>query len=217
MSPMKIGLMVPANNTTMERELRSWLGADTDCQTTRIPRPPGMLTEETVPAYVAEARKLAGSYAKSDVDAVVYGCTAAGFIMGPQADARLARDLEQATGKRVVTTARAMVQVLRDRGDIAVVTPYPDEVNRRLAAFLEKSGIGVKRLASFGAASIEELGRITAAEVEALARQTMADDCGALFIACSQLPTYDIIPGLQRDFARPVWSSIQATAHAVRQ
>ena len=214
---MKIGLMVPANNTTMERELGSWLGAATLCQTTRIPRPPGMLTEETVPAYVAEARKLAASYATSDVDTVVYGCTAAGFIMGPQADARLAQDLEQATGKRVVTTARAMVQVLSDRSDVAVVTPYPEEVNRRLAAFLEKSGIRVKRLASFGASSTEELGRITAAQVEALARQTMADDCDALFIACSQLPTYDIIPGLQRDFARPVWSSIQATAHAVLQ
>ena len=214
---MKIGLMVPANNTTMERELLAWLGTDTRCDTLRIPRPPGMLSEETVPAYVAEARRLAETYARADIDALVYGCTAAGFIMGPQADAGLASDLGRITGKRVVTTARAMVQVLEHSGDIAVVTPYPDEVNRRLAAFLRKSGVGVKRLATFGAASTEELGRITSEQVAALARQTMREDCDALVIACSQLPTYDIIPGLQRDFGRPVWSSIQATAHAVRQ
>lgn len=176
-----------------------------------------MLSAETVPAYVQAARELAASYAGAELDTVVYGCTAAGFIMGPQADAQLARELENVTGKRVVTTARAMVQVLKDCAQVALVTPYPAEVNRRLAAFLEKSGIGVRRLASFGASSTEELGRIGSAQVEALARQTMGEDCDALFIACSQLPTYDILPGLQREFARPVWSSIQATAHAVTQ
>jgi len=45
----------------------------------------------------------------------------------------------------------------------------------------------------------------------------MTEDCDALFIACSQLPTYEIVAQLERDFARPVWSSIQATARAVRQ
>ncbi len=214
---MKIGLMIPANNTTMERELVAWLGAGTSCDTVRIPRPPGLLTERSVPAYVEKARELAAKYAGGEIEALVYGCTAAGFLMGPKADADLAADLRAASGKRVVTTARAMVQVLQDAEDLAVVTPYPEEVNRRLRAFLESSGIGVKRLATFGAASTEELGRITSEQVEALARETMNEDCGALFIACSQLPTYDVVPSLQRDFARPVWSSIQATAHAVRQ
>jgi maleate cis-trans isomerase len=175
-----------------------------------------MLSEKTVPAYVAEARRLAENYARADIETLVYGCTAAGFIMGPRADTELAADLERLTGKRVVTTARAMVAVLKDIGEIAVVTPYPDEVNRRLAAFLENSGVGVRRLATLQAANTEELGRITSDQVATLARKTMSDDCGGLFIACSQLPTYDIVPQLQRDFERPVWSSIQATAHAVR-
>jgi maleate cis-trans isomerase len=35
-----------------------------------------------------------------------------------------------------------------------------------------------------------------------------------MFIACSQLPTRAIIGGLERDFGRPVWSSIRATAWA---
>lgn len=213
---MKIGLMIPANNTTMERELLAWLGAGTRCDTVRIPRPAGMLTQDTVPAYVDKARVLARQFSGGEIETLVYGCTAAGFLMGPRADAELAADLAAATGKRVVTTARAMVDVLKQAQDLAVVTPYPEEVNRRLRAFLEASGIGVKRMASFGAASTEELGRITAQQVEALARETMGDDCGALFIACSQLPTYGIVPSLQRDFSRPVWSSIQATAHAVR-
>lgn len=208
--------MIPANNTTMERELVAWLGAETRCDTVRIPRPAGMLTQQTVPGYVDKARELAARYAGESIETLVYGCTAAGFLMGPQADSELAADLGRVTGKRVVTTARAMVDVLESAEDIAVVTPYPDEVNRRLRAFLEACGVRVRRLASFEAKSTEELGRITSRQVEDLARKTMAEDCGALFIACSQLPTYDIVPSLQRDFSRPVWSSIQATAHAVR-
>ena len=57
-----------------------------------------------------------------------------------------------------------------------------------------------------------KLGSIASPEVARLARETMRDDCDALFIACSQLPTRDIVAPLQRDFGRPVWSSIQATA-----
>ena len=209
--------MVPANNTTMERELLAWVGQPSTCHTLKIPRDEGLLTESTVPAYVARAKDLAQAFATPETDVVVYGCTAAGFLMGPEADVRLADELALITGKRVVTTASSMVRVLRDAParNVAVVTPYPDEVNRRLTAFLARSGIGVARLASLGAADTQALGRITSAQVSALARETMADDCDALFIACSQLPTHDIVPELQRHFGRPVWSSIQATAFAV--
>jgi maleate cis-trans isomerase len=43
----------------------------------------------------------------------------------------------------------------------------------------------------------------------------MDDDCDALFIACSQLPTHAILDGLRRELARPVESSIHATAEQV--
>jgi len=40
----------------------------------------------------------------------------------------------------------------------------------------------------------------------------MDDSCDALFIACSQLPTYEILDSLQAELGRPAWSSIKATA-----
>ena len=50
--PLKVGLMVPINNTTMERELTSWLPAGTQCVTLRIPRAKGMLTSAAIPAFI---------------------------------------------------------------------------------------------------------------------------------------------------------------------
>jgi maleate cis-trans isomerase len=215
---LKLGLMVPANNTTMEPEMLAWLpGAR--CATLRIPRGQGLLGPAEIPAYVAQALELARSYDRANTDIIAYGCTAAGFIGGPARDAEIQTELAQITGKPVVTTASAMIAVLRHIGArrIAVVTPYLDLVNERLRAYLEQSGITVVKLASFSAATTDELAKITPAQIATLARETMTADADAMFIACSQLPTKDIMDDLAREFGKPVWSSIKATAwHAER-
>jgi len=213
--PLKVGLMVPANNTTMEGELAAWLPAGSTVTTVKIPRGPGLLTPDTIPAYRDSAIALARQhFAKDKFDLIAYGCTAAGFISGPAGDAELAAMLTDATGLPVVTTARAMVSALQhDKAKrVAVVTPYSDAVNTQLTAFLADGDIGVVRLDSFRAPDTAALGRITAEQVRDLARKTMGPDCDALFIGCSQLPTHSILAGLQAEFARPAWSSIRATA-----
>lgn len=215
---LKLGLMVPANNTTMEPEMLAWLPGSR-CTTLRIPRGQGLLGPAEIPAYVAQALELARGYDRATTDIVAYGCTAAGFIGGPARDAAIQTELAQITGKPVVTTASAMIEVLRHVGArrIAVVTPYLDLVNARLRAYLEQSGITVVKLASFSAATTDELAKITPAQIAALARATMTPDADAMFIACSQLPTKDILDDLASEFGKPVWSSIKATAwHAER-
>jgi maleate cis-trans isomerase len=213
--PLKIGLMVPANNTTMEIELSAWLPAGSTVTTVKIPRGPGLLTKETLPAYRDSAIALARThFASGAFDLIAYGCTAAGFLFGPAGDAELSAMLSEATGLPVVTTARAMVSALQhDKAKrIAVVTPYHDAVNAQLAAFLADGDIAIVRMDTFRARDVTALGRITSEQVRDLARATMGPDCDALFIGCSQLPTHAILDGLQAEFARPAWSSIKATA-----
>ena len=211
---LKIGLMVPANNTTMETELLAWLPAGASCRTLRIPRQKGLLTPADIPGYVGQAESMAKAFGEEPVDLVVYGCTAAGILAGPERDAAIAASLSKITGRPVVTTASAMVESLREEGagDIALVTPYSDEVNDRLKAFLAHADIRVRNMRSFGAANVEELGAIGAEAVAGLARETVDGACDALFIACSQLPTRAIIGPLEKELGRPVWSSIKATA-----
>lgn len=211
---LHIGLMVPANNTTMESELLAWLPAGASCRTLRIPRQQGLLTPADIPAYVGQAESMAKAFGEDPVDLVVYGCTAAGILAGPGRDAAIAASLSKITGKRVVTTASSMVASLREdeAGDIALVTPYSDEVNERLKAFLAHADIRVRNMRSLGATNVEELGAIGAGAVADLARETVDGECDALFIACSQLPTRAIVGPLEREFRKPVWSSIKATA-----
>ena len=46
MKPLRLGLMVPINNTTMEGELLKWLPAGSTCTTIKIPRGAGLLTRD---------------------------------------------------------------------------------------------------------------------------------------------------------------------------
>jgi maleate cis-trans isomerase len=216
---LRLGLMVPANNTTMEAELLAWLPAGSTILQRRIPRGKGLLTRETLPAYRDSALKLAEDFTREPLDAVAYGCTAAGFISGPAGDASLRKDLERVSAKPVVTTANAMIEALASDQvrRVALVSPYLDAVNDQLKAYLAASSITVARFASFNAPDTDALGRISAEQVAELSRRTMHEDCDALFIACSQLPTHSIVDALRLEFQRPVWSSIRATAWSIHR
>ena len=219
-TPLKVGLMVPANNTTMEVELAAWLPAGSTVTTVKIPRGQGLLTKETLPAYRDSAITLAREhFADGKHDLIAYGCTAAGFMAGPQRDAEVAAEISGLTGKPVVTTASAMTAALEDLGArrVTVVTPYLDPVNERLKAFIEASGIAVENLASFRAETVDALAAITPAQIVDLARTAMSPASDAMFIACSQLPARAILGDLEREFGRPVWSSIRATAWAAER
>jgi maleate cis-trans isomerase len=212
--PINLGLMVPMNNTTMERELLAWLPKGSTCTTLKIPRGKGLLTSDTLPQYIAQAVSLAEEFARYEIDVVAFGCTAASFLSGPKGDAELARTIAQVTGKPTVTTAHSMAVALKalQAKNIAVVTPYADAVNDLLKAFIECEDINVRRLSSFNVANVEELAAIPSSAVADRAKTVMGQDCDALFIACSQLPTFDIIKPLEQVFQKPVLSSIQVTA-----
>jgi maleate cis-trans isomerase len=214
-----LALMVPINNTTMEKELCAWLPEVGACTTLKIPRGKGLLTADTIPAYQQGAFELAQQLAGQALDVLAYGCTAASFLAGPASDRDMQQRLSDSLGLPVVTTAQSMVKELQRLGvqRVALVTPYHDEVNDKLKLFLADEGMEVRAFDTLRAPDVDALGRITADEVAAMARQVMTDDCEAMFIACSQLPTFSILDELSHQFQRPVLSSIQATAAQARQ
>ncbi|HTU03684.1 MAG TPA: aspartate/glutamate racemase family protein [Candidatus Sulfotelmatobacter sp.] len=214
-----VGLMVPINNTTMERELLAWLPPGSTCRTLRIPRQKGLLTLADLPAYAARGLELVKDFREVPLDLVVYGCTAAGILAGRERDAEIVTGLSEVTGAPTISTVSAMVAWLTESGakEVALVTPYQADVNEQLRRLLEAAGIRIRVLSTFSTRTVDELGRITAEQVAARAREAMRDDCDALFVACSQLPTRAILEGLQTEFGRPVSSSIHATAWQARR
>jgi maleate cis-trans isomerase len=217
--PLRVGLMVPANNTTMESELLAWLPAGSTCQTLRIARGAAMLDATTLPAYRAAALELAKSFDRAALDVIVYGCTAAGFVAGPAADTAMGTAIAELTGLPTITTAQAMVRMLARHAvkRVALVTPYLDGVNERLTAFLEAYDIEVASLSSFKASNVDELAAISSAQVAERTRIALQTECDAVFVACSQLPTFEVVRTLSAGADKPLFSSIQVSALLARE
>ena len=213
---IKTLIVVPENNTTMEPEISALCPALAPIPVARVKRPARTLLLEDLPAYAEATLDAIEPFAAEQFDLVIYGCTAAGFLGGPSGNARMVERLRERTRATVVSTAGAMVEALRSAGvsDTAVVTPYLRSVNDGLRAYLESSGIQVETLNSFFCKTTADLGQITEDQVLELARRTVTARSKSLFVACSQLPTLNVVAQLRAELEIPVWSSIQATAWA---
>jgi maleate isomerase len=213
---IKALIVVPENNTTMAPEISALCPVLAPIPVARVKRPARTLLLEDLPAYAEATLDAVAPFAAEPWDLVIYGCTAAGFLGGPAGNTRMVERLRERTGAAVISTAGAMIEVLRNANvsQTAVVTPYLQPVNDGLRDYLESSGIEVETLDSFFCKTTAELGAITEDQVLELARRTVTARSKSLFVACSQLPTLNAVARLRAELGIPVWSSIQATAWA---
>ena len=207
-------LVVPANNTTMEVEIRAYCPEITDLQVARIPRPHRPLTVADLPDYRKSTVATVAPLAREGADLVIYGCTAAGFLAGPHGDTEAVQALSDLAGAPVVSTAVAMGAALHHSGlhRVDLVSPYLDWKNEILIEFFAAAGVTIAGRSSFSAKNPTELGSISAEQVLQKSLEVAREDSQGLFIACVQLPTLDIIPVLMTKLQRPVWSAVRAAA-----
>src|SRR5260370_491595 len=188
---IKVLIVVPENNATMEPEISALCPVLAPIQVARVKRPARTLLLEDLPAYAEATLDAIEPFAAEPLDLVIYGCTAAGFLGGPRSNARLVERPRGRTRAPPGRTAGALIDALRSAGvsATAVVTPYLQPVNDGLRDYLESSGIQVETLNSFFCKTTASLGAITEDQVLELARRTVTPRSKGLFVACSQLPT----------------------------
>ena len=213
---LRIGVVVPGTNTTMAPEVQAMAPPGTSVQRAGLVRGTGPIRADELEAIKAQGAVLARDLAAGGADIVAYGCTAAGFLDGPQGDARFAETLAEAAGVPAVTTAGSMVASLRAAGigRPAVVTPYLEESNVRLAAFLEACGFEVSDLKSFLLANAEDYTRVEPEAIRAMACEAAAAGGDGVFIACTELRTVSVLEKIEDDIDRPAISANQATVWA---
>jgi maleate isomerase/arylmalonate decarboxylase len=160
-------------------------------------------------------RKACSDLAQAGVDVIAYGCTA-GSMVSPLTE--LSDFMTEVTGVPAVTTAASLIAALRTLGAtrISVATPYHDALNEHERAFLADHGVETVRLSGlgFGAHGPEEykcIARVPAERVYELACSVDRTDTEALLVSCTDFPTLEVIPRLEKDLGKPAVSSNQAT------
>jgi maleate isomerase len=207
-----VGVVAPFD-FALDRELWRWAPDDISLYMTRLPFVP-------VPVTVKMAQELSDGdrvrRATRDVLApeplvVTYACASGSFVGGAVGERALHASMMSAGAPAATTTSGGLVAALRALGltRIAVVTPYIDSVTERLLSFLAEHGVEVT--ASVGLGLLDHIWQVGYAEVVQAVAAVDAPGAEAVFISCTNVPTYDIIGPLEHWLGKPVLTANQVT------
>lgn len=216
---VKLGVIVPSSNTTVEREFsRAIVEPDTTVHASRI-----TLREVTLRGLEEmerETERAARELSTAKVDIIAYACTTGSLFKGPSHHVEIRQRIEGETGIPAIATAGAVVDALKSLNArrILVVTPYIDELNVKEREFLEANGFRVLDIRGLGISDNTAIGSLDpSVAYEAALREAegFGSDYDALFISCTNWRTFEILGQLERRIGKPVVSSNSATLWAV--
>lgn len=210
-----IGVVAPFD-LALDRELWRWTPDPVSLYVTRTP-----YVDTAVSVTLAEELADLDAIARACRDVSIpepavtaYLCTSASFVAGLEGEARL-RDAMRAGGARdAITTSGAALEAIQGIGArrVAVGTPYDAELTRRLVDFLAQAGIETTGTGHLGLGA--GIWRVSSDTVRELAHGLPLDGADAVFLACTNLPTYDVIPALEAELGLPVLSANLVTMWA---
>jgi len=226
--PLRVGLIVPSSNVTMETEIPAMLARHISAGN------PGFsfhssravlhrVDAESLRRMVQESDRCARELADARIDVVAYACLIAIMAEGngahEAAEASIAEALASAgSGAPVTSSAGALVRSLQRLGAtrVALVAPYVEPLTRLVIDYLASYGIEVVSSVSLEVDDNVEVGRLDPSRLTGYARQLDLQDADALVLsACVQMPSLPAIADAQALLGLPVLSAATATAHEV--
>ena len=207
-----IGIVAP-HDFALDRELWRWVPDDISLHVTRMPYLALPATMEMA-VHISDPGLVARGV--TEVRAVsplvtAYACTSGSFVGGLVGEGALVAAMREAGAPAAVTTSGALLSALRHLGltRIATVTPYTADLTAGLAVFLAEAGVEV--VAAAGLGLISDIWTVPYDVTAELVRETNTDDAAAVFISCTNLPTYDVISTLEAELGKPVLTANQVT------
>jgi maleate isomerase len=96
-----------------------------------------------------------------------------------------------------------------DIARIAAVTPYVAALTVGLSTYLAEAGVEVVAAAGLGLTA--DIWTVPYDVTAGLVRDTDNADAQAVFVSCTNVPTYDLIATLERELGKPVLTANQVT------
>jgi maleate isomerase len=210
----RIGLIVPSSNTVVESDFISHLPAGTTLHTARM-----HLAENT---EAAQRRMLTDflPQAVADIATIhphVVACTTGGAMLGADGETALMREIAERTQAPVVSMNDAVNSAIERSGcrNVAVITPYLDELNAHIQSGLEARGLRVAHIAGMGIRENFRVASVTPAEIAAFAASQLDGvPFDLLYVPCANWRALEARSDLSARFGVPVITSDSATIEA---
>ena len=212
---IRLGLIVPSSNTTMEPEFYRMLPNSFSVHTGRL-----RLREVTVKGLAEMEEKIEDEALKlsdASVDVIGYGCTSGSLFRGLGHDKIIEERIEKASGIPAVATAGAVIRALKALKikKVAVATPYIDEINDLEEKFLLANELQVVDLNGLKLKDNIKIGKLSSEVAYKLVMELRCDEADGIFISCTNFPTVNSINKLEKELKKPVISSNTATLWAM--
>ena len=206
----RIGLLIPSSNTSVEPEFYRALPPEVTLHTARLFL--SHISEETIAAMLAELESQGKLLATADVDVIMLGAVAPGFLKGATYDRELAARITAATGKRASTTATALLESLQHLqvSRIAIGAPYGKVVSEIASRFLQANGIEVVATQALGITENLDVGRLLPQSAYDMGLRLDCADAQAIVFAGTNWRTMAITEGLEAKIGKPVVSTTAA-------
>ncbi len=220
-----VGVVAPFD-FALDRELWRWVPDEVSLHLTRTPYVPVEVSLDLA-RLVSEHETLADGVRTLTAiapEVVAYACTSGSFVGGIAGERAMCAAMTRAGAMPSVTTSGALLEALAELGvrRVALVTPYTVSVTRALEAYVAEAGIMVTGCSFMGLT--RHIWKVPYRDVVDMARTAVRGGGGgsgwdgapadALFISCTNLPTYDVIPQLEAELRIPVLSANQVTMWA---
>jgi maleate cis-trans isomerase len=212
---VRLGVLVPAGNPTIEPELYRMAPAGLTIHFARLDTlagEPGAVDgmERRTLAYLDSLPAATRSLAAVKPDAVVLAHTAVSYLTTFAREPALFARLRDLSGPRAFTAATAIHAALRHLGArrLALATPYPESISTAARTYWQAAGFEVIAHRRIDTPNIYEESEATAYD---LARSADTAAAEVLLISGTGLPTAGVVERLEHDLAKPVITSQTAT------
>jgi maleate isomerase len=223
MPAIRVGMIVPSSNVTMETEVPLLLHQREQRQPERFTFHSSRVRMKRVElselaAMNAQGADAAAALADADCDVIAYACLVAAMI-DSRGYAAIEADLQMAASSDdreapVISSAGALIEAIKHLGaqTVAVVAPYLPALTDTVLAGLRGAGIDVCDSISLGVDDNLQVAQLPPSQLPALARQLDIARADAVILsACVQMPSLESIAAVESELNRPVLTAASAT------
>ena len=200
----RFGLLLPSSNSTQEPEFIQQLPSNVSLHCARLTL--STIDPDSTIKIVQELEAETTKLAHAECDAVVLSATAPSTRLGKGYDQELCQRIEKTLGKPATTAATAMMQAFTALNikRIVLAAPWSAGTNQTVANFIDANGVQVVHQEALGIVSNLEVGRLDPQSALDLGRKADRPEADAIFLACGNWLTADIVADLERATGKPV-------------
>ncbi len=144
------------------------------------------------------------------IDVIAYGCTSGTIAIGEE---QIKKQIHKSKPNALVTTPiTAALKGFKKLNfkKIAVLTPYPKEVNLTVFNYLKQNNIEIDSFSSFNLNYDSEIAQVSLDSMMNQISKINLSNIDGLFVSCTALKIVDIIGNVEKEFKTNVVSSNQA-------